>query len=340
MQAIRTVDRLELAELPPGAIYRLRVDMVRDGMGEMVRIPVIVIRGAQRGPVVGITAAIHGNELNGVRIVHRMLPSLDPATLSGTIVAVPVVNVPGYLANKREFNDNQDLNRVMPGREPGTTSEVYAHRFLERIVRPFDYLIDLHTASFGRVNSLYVRADMSMPITARLAFLQSPQIIVHNAGGDGTLRAAAADLGIPSITVEVGDPQRFQRTLIRSSMIGTLNVLEHLDMIPEDDEDPVDTPIVCGRSYWIYTDRGGVLDVLPAVADQVEAGDVIARITNMFGEVVREYHAPETGVVVGKSINPVNQAGSRVLHLGIPGLPDHFPDPSSTSTSWPKLGVL
>ena len=335
--SIPHVERIDLEALEPGAIHLLKCDMVRDGLGQMIRVPVVVARGADPGPVVGLTAAVHGNELNGVRIIHRILPELSPENLAGTIVAVPVVNIPGYLRNQRLFSDHVDLNRVMPGREGGTESEVYAARFIDRIVKRFDYLIDLHTASFGRVNSLYVRADMRKPVTARMAFLQSPQIIVHNEGGDGTLRSAADDLGIPAITVEVGDPQRFQRKLIRSSLLGTLNVLEHLDMIDDTDEEPGADPVLCGRSYWIYTDRGGVLDVIPDVTARVRKGDLIARVTDVFGRPETEYRAPEDGIVVGKSVNPVNQAGSRILQLGILGLPENFPDPTQSLTSWPKL---
>lgn len=333
------VERVDLESLQRGKVHHLRVDMVRDGLGEMIRMPVIVVRGALPGPTVGVTAAIHGNELNGVRIIQRLLPELDPASLSGTIVAVPVVNVPGYLRTQREFSDRVDLNRIMPGREGGTESEVYAARFLDRVVRVFDYLIDLHTASFGRVNSLYVRADMKNPVTARMAYLQSPQIIVHNAGSDHTLRGAADEMGIPAITVEVGDPQRFQRKMIKSSLVGTLNVLEHLAMIDDVEDEPSHEPILCGRSFWIYTDRGGVLDVLPDVAARVTKGQLIARVTDVFGSLVREYHAPEDGIVVGKSSNPVNQAGSRVVHLGIEGMPESFPDPTQSLAGWPKLGI-
>jgi hypothetical protein len=339
MPLVHVVDHLELESLAPGSVTRFRVDLVRDGMGEMIRLPVVVVRGAKPGPKVGFTAAIHGNELNGVRMIQRLVPSIDPATLSGTVVAVPVVNVPGFLSNRREFNDNADLNRVMPGQPRGTMSQVYAHRFIDRVVRHFDYLIDLHTASFGRINSLYVRADLRNPITSRMAYLEGPEIVVHNAGADGTLRSAAAGMGVHAITVELGDPQRFQRDRIRSSIEGSFNVLEHLDMVPERSASLAVEPVICGRSYWIYTDRGGLLDVFPEVCERVKAGQRIARVSDMFGDTVREYEAPEDGIVVGKSVNPVNQAGSRILHLGIEGLPPEFPDPGATLVAWPKVGL-
>ncbi len=339
MALVHVVEHLDLESLAPGSVTRFRVDMVRDGMGEMIRLPVVVVRGTKPGPKVGFTAAIHGNELNGVRVIQRLVPSIDPATLAGTVVAVPVVNVPGYLANRREFNDNADLNRVMPGQARGTMSQVYAHRFIDRVVRHFDYLIDLHTASFGRVNSLYVRADMRNPYTARMAYLEGPEIVVHNASADGTLRSAAAAMGVHAITVELGDPQRFQRDRIRSSVLGAFNVLEHLEMVPERPAPLTIDPVICGRSYWIYTDRGGLLDVFPEVCDRVKAGQVVARVSDMFGDTMCEYTVPEDGIVVGKSVNPVNQAGSRILHLGIEGVPEDYPDPGLTLTGWPKVGV-
>ncbi|MCA9650253.1 MAG: succinylglutamate desuccinylase/aspartoacylase family protein [Myxococcales bacterium] len=336
MTIVHIVESLELESLPPGGVTRFRLDMVRDGMGEAIRLPVIVVRGGRPGPTVGLTAAIHGNELNGVRAVQELVATLEPEAVRGTVVAVPVVNVPGYLANRREFNDNVDLNRIMPGAPRGTMSQVYAHRFMERVVRRLDVLIDLHTASFGRVNSLYVRADMRNPMTAHMAYLQAPEIIVHNESADGTLRGAAATAGVQAITVELGDPQRFQPHRIRSSVAGSLEVLRKLGVVEGKPPEDGQAPLLCGRSYWVYTDRGGLLEVLPSVGERITAGQRIAVVTDMFGDVIREYEAPEDGVVVGKSTNPVNQAGSRILHLGVEGLPSGFPDPSVAPPHWPR----
>jgi len=317
-QPARTVDSLDLANLERGRSHNLLVRLVQNGVGRNVRLPVMVVHGAEEGPVLGLTAAVHGNELNGIPIIHKLMATLEPEGLTGTVVAVPVVNLPGYLDNSRRYRDGQDLNRVMPGKEPGSESELYAHRFMTRVVHCFDYLVDLHTASFGRANSLYVRVDLGQPVAARLAHCIGAQIIVHNEGADGTLRSAASDLGIHAITVEVGDPNRFQRGLIRSSRLGLLNVLQELGMIEVAADEFEDDAVVCARSYWLYTDVGGVLEVFPRVASFVETGEIVARVTDTFGEVVRKYTAPEGGIVVGKSSNPVAHGGSRILHLGIP----------------------
>jgi predicted deacylase len=314
------VSALDIAQLEPAVVHRLRVVMTENATGNETMVPAVVMRARDAEPVVGVTAAVHGNELNGIPVIHRLVDEIPPdSLLRGTLIAVPIVNVPGYLRKQREFEDGADLNRIMPGRSGGNESEFYAHRFVDRIARHFQYSIDLHTASSGRVNSLYVRADMNNPVTAELARLISPQIILHSPGADGTLRSALADMGIQSVTVEVGDPQRLQRGLVRSARLGVQEVLQHLGMIP-DTSDPDEGEIVeCTRSYWMYTDRGGVLNVLPSVVDRVEKDELVARLFNVWGDVVREYRAPESGVVVGKSTDPAARAGSRILHLGIVG---------------------
>ncbi|MCC6524214.1 MAG: succinylglutamate desuccinylase/aspartoacylase family protein [Polyangiaceae bacterium] len=315
-----TCERLDLEALEPGVLHRLRVGLIQDGAGSTLSVPVIVKRSATPGPVVGITAAIHGNELNGIPVIHRIARSQQVAELRrGTVVLVPILNVPGYLRNQREFHDGVDLNRIMPGRPQGTSAQIYAHELMERVVSCFEYLIDLHTASFGRANAFYVRADMTAPVTAHMARLARPQIIVNNTGGDGTLRSAAAARGIHAITVEVGDPQRFQHGLIRNSRLGIVEVLEHLGMVPDiEDPDAAET-VECKRSYWTYTDAGGLLDVSPQVCDRVKQGDPVAELCDVWGDVKVVYRAPEDGIIIGKSTNPVAHTGSRIVHVGVVG---------------------
>lgn len=327
---IPLVDDIELEGLEPGHTHRLRLEIIRNAMGGQVWVPVLVARGAEPGPIVLLTAAIHGNELNGIPVVQRLFKRLRPQELHGTVIGVPVLNTPGYTAQRREVFGGYDLNRSMPGREGGNIAEVYAHRVLKRLVRHANYLIDLHTASAGRVNSLYVRADLTNAITARMALLQQPQIIVHNMGGDSTLRSAASELGLNAITVEVGNPQRLQPGIIRDALEGVESILVDLQMLPERDLWPLDQPIVCRRSHWIYADVGGMLEVMPPLAGMVKAGEKVARMWNVFGDVVRELFAPEDGVVVGKSANPVSQTGDRVLHLGLVGLPEGAAEPAPT----------
>lgn len=311
-------DALELASLPPGE-HRFRLALTEDGLAAPIRIPVRVFKGPRPGPTVGITAAVHGNEVNGIPTIHRLFQSLDPDELSGTVVAAAPINVPGYQRNIRQFSDGKDLNRAFPGKADGTESAVFAYALLERLVCHFDYLLDLHTASFGRVNSLYIRADMSQRETAELARVIRPQIVVHNKSGDGTLRGAAEERGIKSLTIEIGNPQRTQGGLIETSSIGLHEALEHLGVVEKDDVVPQSEAVECANSYWLYTDGGGLLEVFPGLTGRVEAGQPVAQLLNEWGGIYRTYEAPEAGIVVGKATNPVAVSGSRILHLGVLG---------------------
>ncbi|NND06453.1 MAG: succinylglutamate desuccinylase/aspartoacylase family protein [Saprospiraceae bacterium] len=317
LNQIPTIHKLDIRDTPEGTVRYYWLDLVSDGFGNPVRIPIMIARGCQDGPTLGLTAAVHGNELNGIPVIQRLFAEIDPKELSGTIVGIPVVNVPSYMRKKRRFTDGVDLNHIMPGKHDGTVSQTYAYRFIDRIAKQFDYLLDLHTASQGRINSFYVRADMNDEKVRRLALLQNADIIVHNPPSDGTLRGAIGALGIPAITIEVGNPNTFQRRLIRSGIEGIHNVLCHLKMI-EDNIVPADQDtIICKNSYWLYTDVGGLLSVQVNLLDLPEKGQVLAEIRDIFGKKIKTYIAPEKGIVVGKSTSPVSQTGGRILHLGI-----------------------
>ena len=317
---IKRVDRLEIESLPKGEFTKLFIELVENGIGRSVEVPVVVARGKKDGPIFGITAALHGNELNGIPVIHQLLNKINLKTLRGTIVCVIVANMPGLLAEQREFIDGQDLNHIMPGKPNGKLSQVYAYNLVDRITSHFDYLVDLHTASQGRVNSLYVRADLSKPMTAQMAYLLQPQIIVDNPASDYTLRGVAAENGIHAITVEICDPAAFQRDPIKRTLQGLRRILRHVDMISTKLQNLVihHPPVLCKKSYWVLAERGGMMRVTHKVTDQIKKGDLICKQVNIFGELMREYVAPEDGIVIGHCVNPIGQTGARIMHLGVP----------------------
>ena len=308
---------LDIEQTPRGETRRFMLHIVTDGMAVPIFVPVIVVRGIEDGPIVGITAAVHGDELNGIPVIQRLVSNLRPKRMRGTVVGVPGVNMPSLVRRQRRFIDGTDLNHIMPGKPDGTVSEVYAYRIVDRVVRHFEVLFDLHTASFGRVNSYYIRADMANEAVRRMALQQSAQIVVHNPPGDGTLRGAADDLGIPAITLEVGDPNTFQRGVIRSTATGIHNYLIELGVTDGTIEPPEQESILCSRSYWLYADTGGLLTVRPKIMQHIHAGEQIAVLRNPFGDLIRSYTAPEDGIVIGHSVNPLCQTGGRILHLGV-----------------------
>ena len=317
---VQRVDQLKIQSLPAGHFSKLFIELVENGIGRPVQVPVVVARGKRPGPIFGITAALHGNELNGIPVIHQLLQKINLKTLRGSIVCVIAANMPGLLSEKREFVDGQDLNHIMPGKPDGKLSQVYAYNLVDRVTSHFDYLVDLHTASEGRVNSLYVRADLHEPITAQMAYLLRPQIIVHNPPSDYTLRGVSNEAGKPAITVEICDPQRFQRDPIKRTLQGIRKILNHVGMTPSRQQvmRPTKPPVLCRKSYWILASRGGMMRVAHKITDFVNAGEIIASQVNIFGDLIQEYRAPEDGVVIGHCVNPLGQTGARILHLGVP----------------------
>ncbi len=310
-------NKLDLDQFKTSSINKVWIEIIRSALSEPISVPVIVIKGSKPGPIFGITAALHGNEVNGVGVIHKFIEKINPKSLSGTLVCVLVSNVPGYLKKVRSFSDRIDLNHIMPGKKHGNTAEVYAYNLFNKVIKKFDYLVDLHTASKGRYNTLYIRADMNDKRVSRMAILLRPEIILHNPPNDKTMRGAASKIGIPSVTVEVGNPFKFQEKYIRKTVVGLKALLVHAKILKT--TLPIPSPqkmYKCKSSKWIYTDNGGVLDVSVELGQKIRRGEKIASIKNIFGEVVSEYFCQNDGIVIGKSVDPVAETGSRILHLG------------------------
>ena len=316
-EEITAIQSFNIEDTPKNSKKLFWLELIRDGLGNPISIPLMVVRGKSDYPILGVTAAVHGNELNGIQVIQRIYDNLDAEDFEGTIIAIPVVNIPAFMRKKRRFNDGVDLNHIMPGKSDGNISQVYAYHFFNKIVEHFDYLLDLHTASPGRINTYYIRADMKNPTTKKMALLQNPQIIVHNPASDGTLRGACNEEDIPAVTMEIGNPNVYQRKLIRSGVVGVDNVMSFLEMTDDEIELPTAEPVICKKSYWIYTDTGGLLTIHVDLMQMLNVNHHIATIRDVFGREIKKYYAPEAGIVIGKSTSPVNQSGGRILHLGI-----------------------
>lgn len=314
---------IRLEELQPGSRSDLRLPMYQDALGMAVRVPFVVVHGRHPGPVLGISAAIHGDELNGIKIIHSVLEQVDPDALHGALICAPVANVPAFQAGQRRFPiDDRDLNHVFPGRADGKPSEQYARAFLTTFLTPLDYLIDIHTASEGRVNSLYVRADLHSPAARDMALLMNPEIILHGRSGDGTLRNAARVQEVPAITVEAGNPSVFQGRMVLEGELGVLNIMRALRMIHGEQERTIDRrPVICKASKWLRTTAGGLLETRFELCERVEKKQLLAEITDPFGYPIRTYIAPQEGIVIGKTAGPLAVPGTRYCHLGLIGEP-------------------
>ncbi|MGB0896287.1 MAG: succinylglutamate desuccinylase/aspartoacylase family protein [Flavobacteriaceae bacterium] len=285
-------------------------------------IPLIIIKGKYSSPVIGVSAALHGNELNGISIIHKLVENINLENLKGTIVAIPGMNNYAISNYTRKFSDGEDLNRIFPGKESGNSSEQYVWNINQKILSNIDYLVDMHTASFGRINSLYVRADMNNKIIANMANAIDADIILNSTGivpeySTKTFRTEAMKKNIPAVTVEYGNPQVFQPIFIRRGVEGLVNLFNHLNIYESKNKAITSKAILCEKSYWIYTDMGGILDMKVDLKQVVKKGEVLAILRNPFGEIIKEYLAPEKGIIIGRSTNPINTSGGRIVHLGI-----------------------
>lgn len=345
--AARRVSALDLAGPRPGEREDQWVELGQDAMGQPIAAPVALLRGRREGPVVGLTAALHGDELNGIALLHALLSRIDPGRLRGSLVAVLVSNPPGYLSGTRRYPDQNDLNHLMPGAPEGKEAEVFAHRLAERIVASFDLLFDLHTASLDRINSYYVRADLSRPETAALAWRQRPQILLHAPATPSTLRGLVDNAGKPALTLEIGDPRSWQRVPVEAATAGLLANLAALGMLEREDPPVAEArsvlaarpePLVCSHSAWIRSLRGGLVQVLPELGQQVDSGELVAELCDVFGHPLDQLVAPEAGVVIGRAISPALRFGGRVLHLGTLAGPGDLPLIESLGRARPDAG--
>ena len=295
--------------------------------GNPIVIPIIIFQGKKKGKTLGLTAAIHGNELNGIAIIHKLKEVINTKKLTGRIIAIPGLNVISVQLDQRRFYDDADLNRSFPGKEKGNRNQQYAYTISKKIIPFFDIHIDMHTASFGRVNAMYVRAAIKNDTLKVLAELQQPDIILDSnaVASSGVisksariLRAEATLQGKHSITVEYGNPQVYQKEITERGVNGIRNTLHWLKMYASHQlKDKAQLPIYCKKSYWMYMEEGGFLEVMVNLKQHIKKGEKIAIVKNAFGKIIKEYFAPENGIVIGKSTNPANMNGGRILHLGI-----------------------
>ncbi|HEU4400695.1 MAG TPA: succinylglutamate desuccinylase/aspartoacylase family protein [Candidatus Polarisedimenticolia bacterium] len=279
-----------------------------------VNVPVTVIHGREPGPTVFLTAAIHGDELNGVEIVRRVMTSLAPERLRGTLICVPVANRVGFLTRTRYLPGRRDLNRYFPGDPRGTTAARIAHTLFTEIVSRSKYGVDLHTASLGRTNLPHIRADMAAKRVRRIARAFGAEIIINSPGSPHTLRAAATRSGVPTIIFEAGETFRFQRGMVARGVTGIRNILSSLRMT---DEAPKEArfQVIVKVSEWIRSTRGGIADVQVRPGEIVYPGDEIASITNPFGREVSSVRSPITGLIIGITTMPMVHPGDAICHV-------------------------
>ncbi|WP_129113350.1 succinylglutamate desuccinylase/aspartoacylase family protein [Halegenticoccus tardaugens] len=306
-------------KVEPGETQNLRYGISETYLGDPVRIPVTIVNGELPGPTVYLSAAAHGDELNGIEVVREVAHEWNLADLAGTLVCLPVMNVPGFLFQQRYLPIyDRDLNRSFPGRADSTSAKRMAHVIFENFIDPCDFGLDFHTSTRGRTNMLHVRADMSAPGVARLAKAFGTNVIIDSEGPEGTLRGEATMAGTPTITLEMGEAHRFQRGLIDEALAGVESVFaEYGLMASKTVRWPGWRTVITGdrEKTWIRADAGGIVDMHFERGALVHEGDRICTITNPFKDDNVVVEAPFTGLLVGILENPVVYPGNPLCHL-------------------------
>lgn len=278
-------------------------------------LPVRVIRGKKDGPVVFVSAAIHGDELNGIEIIRRLRKLNILNKLKGTLILVPIVNVYGIMNLSRYLPDRRDLNRSFPGSTKGSLASRIAKIFFDEIVSKCDLGIDLHTASIHKSNLPQIRTNIENEYTYKLAKAFQAPVVLHSELRDGSLRAVAQDSGIPILLYEAGEALRFDEISIRTGVKGIVNVLREMEMLPRTTKKNIKTPIITRNSNWIRANESGMLRTIKALGEVVKKDEIIAFIDEPLGDESFSIKALYDGVIIGKSEIPLVQEGDAIFHI-------------------------
>ena len=302
-------------EVRPGQRVTVDLPIARLYTDTSLGMPVKVIRGRRAGPVLFISAAVHGDELNGVEIIRRLLKRPAIKSMRGTVLAVPIVNVHGFIDQSRYLPDRRDLNRSFPGSPRGSIAARLANTFLKEIVLKSDFGIDLHTGAIDRSNLPQIRANLDDPVVTELARAFGAPVIVNANMREGSLRACAAGHGIPVMIYEAGEALRFDEVCIRAGIRGILQVMRKLEMLPPGRGKETNSAVIARSTSWVRAPASGIVTGSVPLGSRVKENDRLALISDPLGDREDPVLAPFDGIVIGCSRLPLAHEGDALFHL-------------------------
>lgn len=321
--AINTLAKAKsILELPiaPESMERRYWSAGQSLAGIAVPTPVLVARGkaSDEGDdsVLCMTAAVHGDELNGVEIIRRVMFDLDVSVLRGTVIGVPIVNLPGFQRSSRYLPDRRDLNRYFPGDPSGSSAARIAYALFEQVIRECNYLIDLHTGSFHRTNLPQLRADILNPDVATFSKTFGEIAVLHSSGSIGTLRRAAANAGIATVTIEAGEPLRLQPKEVAAGVAAVRQSMVELGFLPRLKQSAFKQSVYY-ESKWLRADRGGILMSSTQLGAEVKPGDQLGTVFDPITNQSSAISSAVKGRVLGMALNQMVMPGFAAFHIGI-----------------------
>lgn len=316
-------------EIKPGQNCIIEVPLPDLYMHTALSMPVQVISGKRKGPVMFVSAAVHGDEINGVEIIRRLVKSKSLKGLRGTLIAIPVVNVYGFLNQSRYLPDRRDLNRCFPGSEEGSLAARLAHSFMTEVVKHCTHGIDLHTAAIHRDNLPQMRADLANPNVEAMARAFDAPVIVNSGLIEGSLRYAALEAGVPVIVYEAGEALRFNELAIRAGVKGVLAVMREIGMLASSRQRVKKRdPFVARSSVWVRAPQSGIFRMLVPMGASVNKGDLLGMVAAPYGKdkSEAEVYASSSGVVIGRTNIPLVNEGEALFHIARFTKPDEVAD--------------
>lgn len=281
-----------------------------------VSMPVHVIHGPKDGPVMFVSAAIHGDEILGAEIIRRLVNKLSVERVKGTLLLIPIVNTYGFIANSRYLPDRRDLNRSFPGSKTGSLASQLAYKFMEEIVSRADFGIDLHTAAIHRENLPQIRVNLKDAAVREMAEAFAAPIIINADMRDGSLREAAQDVGCNTLLYEAGEALRFNEFAVRIGVKGVMRVMQYLGMLHRRGfSKGAKPPVLSNASTWVRAPSGGLMRLLRGLGDAVEKGEVLSIVSDPLGYEERELISPIDGVIIGRSNMPAVNQGDAIFHI-------------------------
>ncbi len=303
--------------IKPGQRVTIDLPMAKLYTHTDMTLTVHIIHGRKPGPRLFVTSTIHGDEINGVEIIRRLLKRKNIGRLRGTLIAIPVVNSFGFIHRSRYLPDRRDLNRSFPGSEKGSLASRLANLLLTEILSHCTHGIDLHTGANHRFNLPQVRGCLDNPETEAMATAFSAPVMVDSHTRDGSLREAIADLGIPMLLYEAGEAFRFDELSIRTGLRGVLNVMRSIGMLTSKQSSATHSIFKAEASRWVRAPISGMLVKSAVVGRQVSKGDVLGVVSDPFGDKESEVVSPVSGLIVGKLNHPLVYQGDALFHVAM-----------------------
>jgi len=309
------------AIIKPGERATVEIPMARLYTSNEMTLPVQVVHGRRQGPTLFVSAAVHGDEINGVEIIRRLLASRTMNNLRGTLLAIPVVNPFGFIQRSRYLPDRRDLNRSFPGSAKGSLAGRLAHVFMTEIAARCDFGIDLHTGSNFRSNLPQIRACLDDPKTLELASAFGAPVVVPSELREGSLREAVAALGKPVLVFEGGEALYFNESVIRTGLKGIFRLLRHTGMLAASKRAKTRESIITNRTSWVRAGMSGIFSRKVQLGGFVKKRAQLGVLSDPLGDEQEVITAPFTGVVIGQLNLPLAHEGDALIHLA------RVPDP-------------